>query len=261
MLLGCHHFPCRRNVLAVCFRSVMHSIPSRFEFFISLIYLKYLEYHVVLTPAALNHFYFPFPFKPLAKMRPILWPFPSVRNAIDRISLLHGRRCEHTQPFLLCPFPLPILAITCNVWFRRFRSQALLGQASMLPETDNLVREDGSGSGNENTAGGGPDDEDGWDGSGGSGDSDGTDTGNLLIQTSGGCRALDASRPFIAKNASLEISIIDGFIRDRHAENLFLSRHKKVCWTVQKSKECSHWRVQFTDKWPWALGEHFCRSN
>jgi hypothetical protein len=101
----------------------------------------------------------------------------------------------------------------------------------MLPETDNLVREDGSGSGNENTAGGGPDDEDGWDGSGGSGDSNEgrTTSGNLLIQTSGGCRPLDASsRPFIAKNASLEISIIDGFIRDRHAANLFLSRQKSL---------------------------------
>jgi hypothetical protein len=104
----------------------------------------------------------------------------------------------------------------------------------MLPETDNLMREDGSGgSGNENTAGGGPDDEDGgWDGSGGSGDSDGTTNGNLLIQTSGGCRsgALAASRPFIAEN-SLEISIIDGFARDRHAENLFYLAiaDKKVC--------------------------------
>lgn len=93
----------------------------------------------------------------------------------------------------------------------------------MLPETDNLVLEDGSGSGNERTAGGGPDDEDGWDGgSGGSGDSDeGPTNGNMPIQTRGGCRPDDASRPFIAKNASLEISIIDGFICDRHAENLF----------------------------------------
>lgn len=100
----------------------------------------------------------------------------------------------------------------------------------MLPEMDNLVREDGSGSGNENTAGGGPDDEDGWDGSGGSGDSNEgrTTNGNLLIQTSGGCRLRDASRPFIAKNASLETSIIDGFIRNRHAANLFLSRQKSL---------------------------------
>ncbi|XP_059487622.1 division abnormally delayed protein [Neocloeon triangulifer] len=48
--------------------------------------------------------------------------------------------------------------------------RALLGQSSALPDADNQVLEDGSGSGGiEPNPGGGPDDEDNWDGSGSGG--------------------------------------------------------------------------------------------
>ncbi|CAB3360933.1 Hypothetical predicted protein [Cloeon dipterum] len=57
--------------------------------------------------------------------------------------------------------------------------RALLGQMSALPEADNQMLEDGSGSGGieSRPGGGGPDDEDNWNGGSGSGDGTDRDAG------------------------------------------------------------------------------------